>query len=296
MSTPKADAFVVFDSPHTANAAAQMKFSIENGMRTRLAPSPRDVYDKNIGYHGWAGFDARFFFTVVFYILLILFWAVPVSLVASLTSLDSIEEHWDWVASLREHEWLFDIVQTYLPTLGLYLFMTLLPYILHYASRFEGLKTKSDIDRSLMTRYFVFLIMNILLVASLSGGIFAVVYHVSGDLGDIPELLGKSLPNMYLFFVSYVMLQAMTILPLDLLRLPSLFCKCWRTRMAPMSPDEITILDPIGDDHSEIANAALHQGHGSGEKVARDLLVFSISLVYVVFERVVFEREAREIF
>ena len=174
--------------------------------------------------------------------------------------------------------------------------MTLLPYILHYASRFEGLKTKSDIDRSLMTRYFVFLIMNILLVASLSGGIFAVVYHVSGDLGDIPELLGKSLPNMYLFFVSYVMLQAMTILPLDLLRLPSLFCKCWRTQMAPMSPDEITILDPTGDDHSEIANAALHQGHGSGEKVARDLLVFSISLVYVVFERVVFEREAREIF
>ena len=76
VSTPKADAFVVFDSPHTANAAAQMKFSIENGMRTRLAPSPRDVYDKNIGYHGWAGFDARFFFTVVFYILLILFWAV----------------------------------------------------------------------------------------------------------------------------------------------------------------------------------------------------------------------------
>ena len=75
-SAPKADALVVFDSPHTANAAAQMQFSIDNGMRTRLAPSPRDLYEKNIGYHGWAGFDARFFFTVVFYILLILFWAV----------------------------------------------------------------------------------------------------------------------------------------------------------------------------------------------------------------------------
>ena len=71
-------------------------------MRTRLAPSPRDVYDKNIGYHGWAGFDARFFFTVVFYILLILFWAVPVSLVASLTSLDSIEEHWDCLGRVSE--------------------------------------------------------------------------------------------------------------------------------------------------------------------------------------------------
>ena len=50
-----------------------------------------------------------------------------------------------------------------------------------------------------------------------------------------------------------------------------------------MSPDDIHINDPLSEDQSEFTNAALHQGHGSGEKVARDLLVFSISLVYSTF-------------
>jgi len=286
-SSPLADAIVVFDDAYTANVAAQMSFTVDSGLRTRLAPSPWNVYESNVGYHGWAGFDARFFCTLLFYIALILFWAVPVSLVASLTSIDSLEEHWDWVHDIRNHPWLFDLVQTYLPTVGLYLFMTLLPYILQYFSRFEGLKTKSEMDEALMYRYFIFLLLNILLVTSLSGGIFAILYSVSyeGGLSDIPELLGKSLPNMYLFFVSYVMLQAMTILPMDLLRIPSLLSMCWSrvttdgTREAGMKSKETESAVSADD----AAYAALHRGHGSGEKMANHLLVFCISLVYSSF-------------
>lgn len=52
-----------------------------------------------------------------------------------------------------------------------------------------------------------------------------------------------------------------------------------------MSADEITLLDAsfLKNEHNDVAYAAFHQGHGSGEKVARDLLVFSISLVYSTF-------------
>eukprot|EP00939_MAST-03C_sp_MAST-3C-sp1_P005338 g5338.t1 len=315
-SSPLADALVVFDSAYTANVAAQMSFTVDSGLRTRLAPSPLNMYESNVGYHGFAGFDMRFFCTILFYVALILFWAVPVSLVASLTSIDTLEEKWTWIKNIRDHPYLFDLVQTYLPTLGLYLFMTLLPYILQYASRFEGLKTKSEMDEALMYRYFIFLLMNILLVASLSGGIFAILYSVSyeGGLSDIPELLGKSLPNMYLFFVSYVMLQAMTILPLDLLRIPSLVAACWyrtttsgdgeeeeqKERKKAKSTSEGNASSSSSSSSStssssatnatdepfsfaDIAEAASHRGHGSGENLARHLLVFSISLVYSSF-------------
>ena len=299
-SSPRADAIVVFDNAYTANVASQISFTVDSGLRTRLAPSPSNVYEGNVGYHGWAGFDARFFCSVLFYVTLLLFWAVPVGLVASLTSIDSLEQSYSWLDDLREHPWLFDILETYLPTVGLYLFMALLPYILEYASKFEGLKTKSAMNQVLMIRYFVFLLLNVLLVASLSGGIFAILYSVSSDggLSDIPELLGKSLPNMYLFFVSYVMLQAMTILPMDLLRIPSLISRCLNRNGGGDDDDdndggETEDTDNNNDDDDDDdcrrfssrdrTRAAQHRSHDSGELLARHLLVFCISLVYSSF-------------
>jgi len=227
------------------------------------------VYEPNIGYAGVAGCDYRNACSVTIYLIVLLFWAVPVSLIASLTSLDSLEEHWQWVSDLRDYPSLYNFVQTYLPTLSLTLFMAILPAFLKYMATAEGLKTKSAVDATLMQRYFAFLLLNILLVASLSGGIFAVAYDISTDLHSLPELLAKSLPNMYLFFVSYIMLQAMTFLPLDLLEYTNISYR-WCSKV-------------VGADRQSEYEAARHYAYSGAARLARHLLVFAISLVYSSF-------------
>lgn len=110
------------------------------------------------------------------------------------------------------------LVQNSLPSLALIGFNALLPFLLDWLSILQGLRSRSEIEFSLLTKYHFFLLIN---------GFFIVLavstWSLARELADQPmKLINKlalSLPGARNFFISYVILQGIGIMPLQLLQL-----------------------------------------------------------------------------
>ena len=97
--------------------------------------------------------------------------------------------------------------------------MALLPVILRLLARFEGIPKHTDIELSVMTRYFLFQVIHSFLIVSLSSGIIAALPELVNDLSAAPTLLAKNLPLASNFFLTFVILQGLTATAAGLLTL-----------------------------------------------------------------------------
>ncbi|OBZ67557.1 Uncharacterized protein RSN1 [Grifola frondosa] len=97
------------------------------------------------------------------------------------------------------------------------LLMMLLPIVLRLLARFEGMTQRTAIELSLMTRYFIFQVINSFLIVTLSSGIIAALPGLTKDPSSIPSLLAENLPKASTFFLtladtftSYIILQGLS--------------------------------------------------------------------------------------
>lgn len=88
--------------------------------------------------------------------------------------------------------------------------MALLPIILRLLARFEGIPKHTDIELSLMTRYFIFQVIHSFLIVSLSSGIIAALPQLADNLSLAPTLLATNLPLASNFFLTFIILQGLT--------------------------------------------------------------------------------------
>ena len=78
----------------------------------------------------------------------------------------------------------------------------------------SGLEAISWIEQSLLTKYFFYLIWNVLLVTVFAR---AIIFDVLQNPSKIIELLGSLLPKSSTIITQYVMLYALLIYPAQLL-------------------------------------------------------------------------------
>jgi hypothetical protein len=97
--------------------------------------------------------------------------------------------------------------------------MALLPIVLRLLARFEGIPKHTDIELSLMSRYFLFQVIHSFLIVTLSSGILAALPELSKDLSAAPTLLARNLPLASNFFLTFVILQGLTATASGLLTL-----------------------------------------------------------------------------
>lgn len=88
--------------------------------------------------------------------------------------------------------------------------MALLPIVLRLLARFEGIPKHTDIELSLMTRYFLFQVIHSFLIVTLASGIIAALPGLVEDLSLAPTLLASNLPLASNFFLTFVILQGLT--------------------------------------------------------------------------------------
>ncbi|KAF9468511.1 hypothetical protein BDZ94DRAFT_668548 [Collybia nuda] len=93
-----------------------------------------------------------------------LFWLFPVSLLVGLVSIQNISLFWPSLkAYLDRHAWEEEVIQSFLPTLLVALLALLIPLILLLiAKKAHTITTLSALHDRIMTRYYKFLIVNVL--------------------------------------------------------------------------------------------------------------------------------------
>ncbi|ORX58762.1 DUF221-domain-containing protein [Hesseltinella vesiculosa] len=212
---PTSTAFVTFESAQTAHICAQAVTSSKPGvLETSLAPEPRDIVwsallrlgrkDKLVG---------RMRYTVVFCAVwsLTVFWLFPISFILGLTSIESLSQHFGFLRYFMDASPLVhSFTQNILPTFLVTIFISLLPWILMEISKQQDFMSYSELEDSVLGRYYRFAIFNVVIVFLLGTSFLSSLLDLLYEPTKITQLLAKSLPQGANFFLNYILFNSAT--------------------------------------------------------------------------------------
>ncbi|KAF9337380.1 hypothetical protein BG006_005007 [Podila minutissima] len=216
--------FVTFEEMHAAQIVAQTVNTAETlSCNTFLAPEPRDVYWDNLNLPpSELGVRAIVINVIVF--CLIFFWAGPVGLLSSFLDIDSLNKLLPGIKEIvGKHRVLGSLIQGFLPTLGVIVFLAVVPRILLSLCRRQGIQSHSEIAQAMFNKYFIFILVNVVLVFTIVGTWAQTVNKVYHDLSELALLLATSLRRVAPFFINYTTLRGLGIFPLQLLQIADVF-------------------------------------------------------------------------
>ena len=155
---PLNSAFITFNQQIAAHLAVNVLTHHEPYCMTDryLEVSPPDVIWRNLGLNPYEK-RIRMVISYAITLTLIIFWSIPVSFVGIISNIQGLCQREAWLAWLCAlPQFVVGIIQGILPALLLSILMMLLPVILRFLGRFEGIPTRTGLELSLMTRYFIF--------------------------------------------------------------------------------------------------------------------------------------------
>lgn len=77
-------------------------------------------------------------------------------------------------------------------------------------ARFEGIPLHSSIEQSLMSRFFLFLVIHGFLIVTISSGLVAAIPVIVNDPGSVVNLLANKLPAASTFFLTYFIVTGLS--------------------------------------------------------------------------------------
>lgn len=158
---PLSSAFVLFNRQIAAHLAAQaLAHHAPYRMADRhLAVDPEDVIWGNLNMNPY---EARIRIAISWGITLglIILWAFPVAFVGAVSNIHSLCMTYSWLAWICNlPPVIVGIISGILPPVLLAVLMMLLPIVLRLLSRLEGTPTRTGVELSLMTRFFIFQVL-----------------------------------------------------------------------------------------------------------------------------------------
>ncbi|KAJ6568448.1 hypothetical protein B0H10DRAFT_2164417 [Mycena sp. CBHHK59/15] len=215
-------AFVTFEKMSSAQVAIQVVHAPSPLQCTTYpAPEPRDIVWSNMT-PSQLSIQTRDIFVLGMIALLFFFWLFPITALASLLSYNEIKKTMPWLGRLIDsNDKVRAIVQNSLPSVAMITLNALLPFILEGLTYQQGYRARSWVEYSLLKKYFLFLLVNVVFIFLLASTYLQLVYELANFPAKIPEKLAKALQagRARNFFLSYVILQALGIMPLQLLNL-----------------------------------------------------------------------------
>ncbi|KIK63926.1 hypothetical protein GYMLUDRAFT_241156 [Collybiopsis luxurians FD-317 M1] len=215
-------AFVTFEKMSSAQIALQTAHA-PNPFQcmTYASPEPRDIIWSNMttSDHSLRARDVLIVGAIAF---LFFFWVIPIAALASLLSYDEIKKASPWLAHLIDKsDKIQALVQNSLPSMAMITLNALLPFALEGLTYLQGYRARSWIEYSLMKKYHLFLLFNVVFIFLVATTYWQLVRDLANFPAKIPTKLAKALQSGKArnFFLSYAILQGLGIMPLQLLNL-----------------------------------------------------------------------------
>ncbi|KAF9278686.1 hypothetical protein BGZ68_008415 [Mortierella alpina] len=245
---PLNSAFIQFHSQFAAHSAVQ---TVVHPVPFRMTPmfaeiSPLDVIWESMNL-GTLTRKVRHMIVVAVATVLILLLTGPTFVISSFASIDELIGWVHFLQFLRNPPWLRAIIQGIVPPLLMIGLMSLLPIVLTAMAKYEGHERHSAVMLSVMSKFFLFLVVNVLLISTLSGSFLRTIDEVLKELKNtndlslrfVMERISNSLPQASTFFITYVLLQSFTGPVLELLQIGPLLLNFLFVRIFNKSPRQI---------------------------------------------------------
>lgn len=251
-------ALVIFNNRRSAAQAGQVVHAPHAPYwRVTPAPEPNELVWRNLHISAWEHWLRK----IVVYVptfLIVVAYAIPILLVASLLSLRNLEDILPFLKSITKHKAIHDILQSdddanapspslingdtldarsgtstgrqgLLPQICLLIFLALPPKLMFILSKAEGFSAQSRIVRSASAKYFYIIIFNVYFGVTIFGTIFAnlssIKHMVDQDqflVARLIRLLGSQLPPVAMYYITYIVLKFCIGYGFELSRLVSL--------------------------------------------------------------------------
>lgn len=220
-------ALVTMDSVRSCLMLIQARIDARPGcLLTKTTPSPSVLVWKNTyaprGIRRLKSWSITLFITV-----LTLLWIFPTALLASWLSICTIKRVLPMFASwLSRHPLLHSLFQNGLPTLVVSLLNVAVPYLYDWLSNHQGMISQGDVELSVISKNFFFTFFNTFFVFAVSRTGFdfwSVLQDMLKDTSKIPAAIAADVEDLSIFYISFIMLQGIGLMPFRILEVGSVF-------------------------------------------------------------------------
>eukprot|EP00592_Proboscia_alata_P013410 CAMPEP_0194389790 /NCGR_PEP_ID=MMETSP0174-20130528/105996_1 /TAXON_ID=216777 /ORGANISM="Proboscia alata, Strain PI-D3" /LENGTH=889 /DNA_ID=CAMNT_0039182413 /DNA_START=1048 /DNA_END=3717 /DNA_ORIENTATION=+ len=194
--------------------------SLPGVMTVSMAPEPRDILWENVRVDTKIG-DANIKSADAFFAWGAVFWSVPVVFIQGLATSENFFKipGITWISHLDGGDQVSVWVNGYLPVVALLVLIQVLPIIFKVvAMRYEGRKSMSNVDDSIIRRFFYYHLANIFVTAA-AGSIFFALQTIVDKPEHMFEILGGVFPKMAGFFISFLITKTLAGLPIVLINM-----------------------------------------------------------------------------
>ncbi|KAK6932136.1 CSC1/OSCA1-like, cytosolic domain [Dillenia turbinata] len=203
----QASAIIFFTSRVTAAIAGQsLHAQLVDTWTVMDAPQPSDLLWKNLSINYY---ERRIRQCIVFVIvaLTIFFYIIPIAIISAFTTLENLEKLLPFLKSVLEQKAVRTVLGAYLPQLALIIFSAILPKLLLFLSKTEGIPSESHAVRAAAGKYFYFTVLNVFIGVTIGGTLLGTFKTIENNPSRTVTLFASSLPSNATFFLTYVAME-----------------------------------------------------------------------------------------
>ncbi|KAK9806417.1 hypothetical protein WJX73_004348 [Symbiochloris irregularis] len=212
-----ATAFVTFRTRRAQMVASNcMSHHDQRAWTVIQAPGPKELIWKNLRWRTWEH-QTRTAVIWAAFIALTLFYLIPIGAIQALIEVDRLN-HIGFFRALIRIKVINAILQSILPSLVLKIFLAILPMLLAFMNRKQGMVSESAVDFGVTMKFFIFQVVSVFLGSFIAGSLFNQFEQWIKDPTSAVTILGTAAPLTSIFFLNYVELNALTSIPVQFLR------------------------------------------------------------------------------
>ncbi|KAK4155419.1 hypothetical protein C8A00DRAFT_31753 [Chaetomidium leptoderma] len=171
---------------------------------------PAEIIWKSLAIPWWQKVIRRYA-VMAFISAMILFWAIPVAFVGLVSNVE-------YLSSISFLTWLkkippviMGVVTGLLPSVMLSILMSLVPIVMRLCAKLAGEPSTSRVELFTQNAYFAFQVIQVFLVATLASSATAVASQIAKNPTSAPTILAENLPKASNLYISYFIVQGLTI-------------------------------------------------------------------------------------
>ncbi|CAI7590018.1 uncharacterized protein N7487_000033 [Penicillium crustosum] len=215
--------FVEFNSQADAQVALQ---TLSHHQPFHMTPrfigvSPREVVWSALNLSWWQRIVRRFAIQG-FLAAMVIFWSFPAAIVGAISNITYICTLIPFLGFILElPDVIKGAIEGLLPAAALAALMSLVPIICRICARQAGVPSKARVELFTQSAHFVFQVVQVFLVTTLTSAASAATAQIVKDPLSVKDLLAQNLPKATNFYISYFMLQGLSMSSMALVQIVS---------------------------------------------------------------------------
>ncbi|PLB52172.1 DUF221 domain protein [Aspergillus steynii IBT 23096] len=205
--------FIEFNTQSDAQIALQ---TLSHHQPLHMTPrytgiSPREVVWSALNLSWWQRI-VRKFLVKGGIAALVVFWSIPSALVGTVSNITYLTGMFPFLGFIDKLPGTIKgVIAGLLPSAALVLLMSLVPIICRFCARRAGVPSTSRVELFTQSAHFCFQVVQVFLVTTLTSAASAATAQIIQDPLSAKDLLAENLPKATNFYISYFLLQGLTM-------------------------------------------------------------------------------------